>query len=241
MKGKENKHINISEVAEKHDDDTICIVGTGPSLSSYPDNFIDDKQSMTLHMAFLKFPLTKYAFFTEADRFKWVINNREDFSNTKVICSDPLFPLSRPSSIYKTLLKNTPIHIPYSPFQLPFNKIELMVKSALARKSIRYQSNQTVLHNAIWASIILGFKTIKLIGCDQRQIKGDHYFATGDRSADLRQSAPDRARDDAFFKNIYDTQNIYLKEIKKICFQNGIIIERYENFASFDNNSPILE
>ena len=45
---------DIEVIRGKHNGEAVFIVGTGPSLSTYPDAFLDDKISMTLPLAFLR-------------------------------------------------------------------------------------------------------------------------------------------------------------------------------------------
>ena len=96
---KSNGLKNIEEIRDKHKGETIFIIGSGPSLETYPEDFLNDKISMTLHLAYLKFPKPTYAHIAEADRIQWLRSNRTEFFKTQGLFCNPFFPLVRPHSI----------------------------------------------------------------------------------------------------------------------------------------------
>lgn len=227
---------DIGVIRGKHNGEAVFIVGTGPSLSTYPDAFLDDKISMTLHLAYVKYPNPTYASFTEADRLQWLIENRPAILNTQIIASNPLFPLVRPQLLLGNVNKTAYV-LPYNPKQLPLKKVEDMVVSALNGQPIRYQTYGTCLHNAIWSALILGFTTINLIGNDHKAINGKDYFDSGDEGVENRQYAFDRERTRAFFEQAYYLQNEFLEKITKVCEKHYIIINRYSSYSDFINRS----
>ena len=48
---------------------SIWIIGSDPSLNTYPDNFMEDKNGMALHLAYEKFQ-TDFTYANELDRVK---------------------------------------------------------------------------------------------------------------------------------------------------------------------------
>jgi hypothetical protein len=227
---------DIEEIRGKHNCETVFIVGTAPSLSTYPNNFLDDKISMTIHLAYVKYSNPTYASFTEADRLKWLIVNRPGILNTQIIASSPLFPLVRPQLLLRNV-NNTAYVLPYSPKQLPLKKVEDMVISALSGHRIRYQTNGTSLHNAIWSALILGFTSINLIGNDHKAIKGKDYFDSGDEAVENRQYAFDRERTREFFEQAYSLQNLFFEKIRIVSEKHNVTINRYSSYDDYINRS----
>ena len=231
------KYLNIENYRNKYAGKTLFIAGAGPSLASYPDNFFDDKISMALHLAFLKFPNTTFASFTEADRALWLMKNDTRFLNSQIISSSPLFPLVRPFKIFKNQLKVPPIVLPYNPIQLKLNNVRKMIDAALFGKKIKYKTNATCLHNGIWSGLILGFNKIYLIGCDHKpDNNNNHYFNTGDKKTEKRQNANDRGWTDKFFNHLCLRQEAFLERIINECKVKKICIKRISNYSEFSES-----
>ena len=203
---------NIEEIRDKHKGEAIFIVGSGPSLDTYPDDFLKDKISMTLHLAYLKFPNPTYTHIAEADRIQWFRKNRPEFFKTKGLYCDPFFPLVRPHSILKGQDTKPHYFLKYDMRRLKLKNVEKQVKAALTGKDIRYLSNSTCLHTGIWSALILGFKNINLIGCDHSHVSSHqddtvkHYFSSG-------YVDDTRARTQGFYEDAYYKMNVFTKEI----------------------------
>lgn len=218
---------NIEEIRDKHKGEAVFIIGSGPSLDTYPDDFVDNKISITLHMAYMKFPNTTYTHITEADRIQWFKKFHLAFFNSQGLYCNPLFPLVSPNSILKNIkMKSPPYLLKYSPKRLKFKNVEDEVESAYTGKKFRYHSNSTCLHTGIWCAIILGFKTINIIGCDFSDNKGKHYCSTANVS-------DTRARSPEFFEDAYQKMNNYTNEIVEISKKYGIKINRFLNYEDY--------
>jgi hypothetical protein len=63
---------SIKRLYMKHRGESVWIVGSDPSLSNYPDNFLDNKNGITLHLAHLKFPNVTYRYSSEYDRSEYL-------------------------------------------------------------------------------------------------------------------------------------------------------------------------
>ena len=188
---KKIEKIKIEIIRNRHFGETMYIYGSGPSLDSYPKNFLDDKLSMSLHMAYMKYKNPTYAHITESDRIEWFKVNHLDFFKTQGIYCDPLFPLIPLDIALKDIdVMAKPYYLKYNPLKLQLSNIPKEVQAAFLGSDYRYRSNNTCLHNAIWASIILGCKNIKLIGCDFASKGGKHYSNVADVE-DQRQRSND--------------------------------------------------
>ena len=219
---------NIEEIRNKYKGETIFLVGSGPSLDTYPDDFFKNRTSITLHLAYLKFPNTTYAHICEADRIQWLKVNKPDFFKTQGLFCNPFYPLVYPNSILKDCGNTLPYFLAYNPKRLHLKDIEKEVMAALTGKHIRYSSNGTCLHTGIWSALILGFKNINLIGCDHKSAEGKHYFSPT-VSGDTRKRTPE------FFKDAYYRMNVFTNEIIDVCRKYDIMVNRFLNYEDFQN------
>ena len=228
------RYRNIEEIRDIHNGETIYIVGSGPSLDTYPDSFLNDKISMTLHLSFQKLSNPTYTHIAEADRIEFFKINNPDFFKTQGLFCNSFFPLVHPSTILKDIggIDKSPYFIKYNPRRLHFSHIKKQIEAALTGKDIRYQSNSTCLHTGIWCALILGFKDIYLIGCDhsyESSNKGaneKHYFSSAVVD-DIRQ------RNIKFFKDAYNRMRVFTDEIIKLCKTYGININQILNYDHF--------
>ena len=220
---------NIEEIRDKHRDGTIFIIGSGPSLDTYPEDFLEDKKSMTLHLAYNKFSNPTYAHITEIDRIKWFLENKPEIVNTQLLMCNPLFPLANPSYLLKDFTKKPPYFLSYIPKRLHVKKVENLVKAALVGKRLRYSANATCLHNGIWCAIILGFREINLIGCDHQNNQEKDYCSSA-----IVIDTRNRSRD--FFNDAYHRMRITTDKIIDVCRKYDIKINVITNFEDFLNS-----
>ncbi|MCK4654819.1 MAG: hypothetical protein KAU01_10285 [Candidatus Cloacimonetes bacterium] len=219
---------NIEEIRDKNKGDTIFIAGSGPSLDTYPDVFLKSKISMTLHLAFLKFPNPTYVHISEADRIQWLKNNRPDFFEIQGLFNNPFYPLVYPNSILKNVGNISPYFLKYNPKRLKIKDVEKQIISALTGKNIRYSSNGTCLHTGIWCALILGFKEINLIGCDFSESEGKDYCLLG-------ALGNERVQTKKFLKDAYYRMQVFTEEIIKVCKKYNIIINRFSDYKNYQN------
>ena len=230
MKPQSVKLKNIEEIRDKYKGETIFIVGSGPSLDTYPDDFLKDRISMTLHLAYLKFPNPTYAHICESDRIQWLKVNRPEFFQTQGLFCNPFYPLVHPNSILKNCGNKQPYFLAYNPKLLHLKNVEKQVVAALTGKRIKYSSNGTSLHSGIWCALILGFKDINLIGCDLFKEEGKHYFSLAD-------VGDKRGRTSQFFREAHRRMSIITEEITKECSKYNVTIKRFLNYKDFQNEN----
>ncbi len=219
---------NIERIRDNNKGETIFLVGSGPSLDTYPDDFLQGKISMTLHLAFLKFSSPTYTHISEADRIQWLKNNRPDFFKIQGLFNNPFYPLVDPNSILKNVGNISPYFLKYNPKRLRIKDVEKQIISALTGKNIRYSSNGTCLHTGIWCALILGFKEINLIGCDFSESEGKDYCSLG-------AMGNERVQTKIFLKDAYHRMQVFTEEIIKVCKKYNIIINRFSDYKNYQN------
>ena len=219
---------NIEKIRNRHDGETVFIFGSGPSLDTYPKNFLDEKISISLHLAFMKYPKATYAHITESDRLEWFNNFYPKFFDTQGLYCDPLFPLMTINSSLKNVeIKSPPYFLKYNPKALKINNVENEIKAAISGQNYRYKSNNTCLHTAIWCAMILGFKTIEIIGCEFASDKGKHY-SSDTNVKDTRQ------RPNELLENAYNKMKLFTDKITNLSDRYDITINRYLDYTDYN-------
>ncbi len=85
----------ITDLHNKHKDKEIWLVGSDASLEDYPDDFLDGKLSITLHLAYMKFPNATYHYFNERDRFVFLKEKYPEIVNKTNIFGYPFYNRSK--------------------------------------------------------------------------------------------------------------------------------------------------
>jgi len=193
----------ITELHNKHKGEEIWIVGSDPSLETYPDDFLDDKIGITLHLAYMKFPNATYRYFNERDRFVYLQDKFPEIFDQVNIFGYPFY--NRNTAIadeaigkawetgYRLKLK------PYPPNGNPgaifndsgVNAMAAMVGDAVKGERLDYGGHGTCMHPCSYVAIMMGAKTINLIGCNFRNIGGKEHFGEINKiDHDMRPGTP---------------------------------------------------
>jgi len=158
---------------------------------------------------------------------EWYKNFHPEFFNIQGLYCDPLFPLITMNSILRNVnIKYPPYFLKYNPKALKINNVEKEIKAAVLGQDYRYKSNNTSLHNAIWCAMILGFKTIEIIGCEFASENGKHY-SNDTNVKDTRQ------RPNEFLENAYNKMRVFTNKIIKISDKYEITINRYLDYTDY--------
>lgn len=158
----------------------IWIIGPGPTIDDYPDNFFDNKIAMTLKGAMVAFPNSTFfmhyafspcAFSRKRVVYNWLQDGRMHFLKrfivpTQIIKVPPKFqnlPDWR-DSIRMLTKKGT---IEKRDKHYFFKTVEKIAKG----ESTRYPCLDSHAHWGIQAAAILGARKITLVGCDVKYLK----------------------------------------------------------------------
>lgn len=184
---------SITELHNIHKDQTVWIAGSDPSLDNYPDNFLDDKIGITLHLAYLKYPNATYRYFNEYDRLKYLSNQDASILEKNNIYGWPLFGSSESAS--KKLVKDASrshylLLKPYPPtgkssdwVQHNDEALKCMkerVKEARNAERITFGGFATCLHACLYAVVMMGVNQINIIGCNLVRIDNKEHFRVAD-------------------------------------------------------------
>lgn len=228
----------IESLFDIHHDLPIWIVGSDPSLDSYPADFLDDKIGITLHMAYLKFPNTAYMYANESDRVEYLKGNYPDYGNVKHIYGYPFFGLSRRES--RIMISDIPeVYLfrlrPYPPYG-----IRGVVDWEFTQKKVRQTRNSgakifgghgTCLHGAFYCAIMMGGNPINLIGTGHGMYEGgEHFKSVADIDKEMRPSAPSFSNPNNNIPMIEQTLAMI-----EACRKEGITVNWIKEFSATGN------
>jgi len=166
----------ITKLHNKHKGQEIWIVGSDPTLENYPDDFLDGKLSITLHLAYIKFPNATFHYFNEKDRFVFLKEKYPEILNKVNIFGYPFYNRSKEES--DEAIGNAKDKAYYLSLK-PYPSMEVMkarVVEAKNAKSNLYGGDGTCLHPCMYVAIMMGCNPINIIGCGFQTIKNQEHF-----------------------------------------------------------------
>ncbi len=179
-------------VTELHDcclNKPIWIVGSDSTIDEYPDNFLDNKIGITLHLAHLKFPNATYRHFNEYDRLKYLVKKDLSILKKDNIFAWPFFRRTEEKSSILTQGTERGYYFklrPYPPDGNPddwtnntaigLKAMKRMVFEAKKGKRIVFGGYGTCLHACLFIAIMMGGNPINIIGCGLSVYKGKEHF-----------------------------------------------------------------
>lgn len=187
-----------------HEGQEIWIVGLGPSLDDYPDNFFEGKIAIGLNTTFIAFPHLTYFLTGDAGglprlmietdpelakRTIWVLSMNLS-SKYKNHPNGPTpgtgWGKYKDDLIYATMKLRTLGQVAVFKKALPS-----VVKDAVQRKiPCHFITLKTCAHTAVLCAVYLGAKKITMVGCEARTTKHSfHAQNRGLHAADARLEA----------------------------------------------------
>jgi len=180
---------SIIELHNKHKNQPVWIIGSDPSLDDYPDNFLDDKIGITLHLAYLKYPNATYRYFNESDRLKYLSNKDPSILEKSNIYAWPLFRKTEEfskqlvgdafNSYYLSLKPYPPTGIARKWVEHNDEACKCMkerVKEARDATRTTFGGYATCLHACLYVVIMMGANPINIIGCKLERINNKEHF-----------------------------------------------------------------
>lgn len=174
----------IEDLRNKHQGEEIWIIGSGPTIDDYPDNFFDNKIGIALKGAILAFPNSTYlmhcissgcAFSRKKVVYGWLQDDRMHLLKrfiipTHIIKVPPKFKnLPDWRNCIRMLRKRNPVKKGGEKHYF-FETVEKIMKG----EPTQYPCLDSHSHWGIQAAAILGAKKITLVGCDIKFLKWQH-------------------------------------------------------------------
>jgi len=161
----------IEDLRDKHLGEEIWVLGCGPSLDAFPDDFFNDKITIALNWAIIGFPECTYWHGHHECFREYLRDARPEFLQKSII----LFPFPQPRKDFITdpveffgELTSQVIWMRFGD-QWPISKKVFadMVEDIMAgRRDCLYQASGTVAHTAVEAAAIMGARRIAMVGCE---------------------------------------------------------------------------
>lgn len=170
----------IEELRDNHKGKTIWIIGTGPSLDEYPDDFFDDKICIGLSYAFVAFPKCTYTMAVHQAEPNLIKEKYPEFLKKCIFALAPkenikIFGLIDPKNYGKE-----PYYFNWSgKIDGTEEDFRASLKNIFAGKSTKFAQRGTVLHFAIQSAVLMGAKKIILVGCDMKTNEFQWYSQRG--------------------------------------------------------------
>lgn len=219
---------SVTELHNKHLNQPIWIVGSDPSLEEYPNDFLDDKIAITLHLAYLKFPNATYRYFEEKDRVTFLNARDPEFKNKISICALPFYGKSPQDSLDTVKNFKEVYHIKVKSYPGLDNQ-RAYVKQAKEGIDRVYGGHATCLHDGFFSAIMMGGNPINLIGCNHETIRDKDHFGEADPiNLKMRPNRP------MYSQGKGNKMKIGTKAIINGCRDNGIKVNWIRSYNNGD-------
>lgn len=210
---------------DKHPDEEIWIIGSGPSIDDFPKDFFDDKISIALNGAIYKYPEATYWYtFHTVWLEKAMKENPEIFDKTFVSYMNH-------DKMAENRVMGNMMSLPYWVKVTTYMRdINEAVKETLEQihnkeKDVGFSERGTVAHTAIEVAFLMGAKKITLAGCEHKP------GPNGERHGDIGIKHPTPPNPVAWTyleKPLIYTTNLLAKELKEY----GVKVRRYYNMST---------
>lgn len=204
------------DLRDKYPDEEIWIVGTGPSLDDFPDNFFKGKISIGLNFSFVAFPRLTY-FITGLSQISELM-----MQINPELAKKTIRVLNWERGKYKSHPQNLPSPYPHIPNHYGFGAykqdaiymttdfpvrgniknfkkaLKPVVENIIKKKKILHGAYlKTIADYAIQTAAILGAKQITLVGCEARTTKHSFHAQKRGMHAAYSKIKPELAKDGA--------------------------------------------
>jgi hypothetical protein len=177
---------DAGELHDRYEGEAVWIVGSDPSLSGYPDSFLDGKVGITLHLAHVKFPQATFRYSSELDRSKYLLPLYKEYRSLPLIAAMPMYGVSMEATL-DLLGDNAEVYFHRMVSYLPTG-----VRGEVSQEFTRFKVAQTrrgeagvwgghgsCLHTCVYMAVLMGASEINLIGCGHGMYGGgtEHFAA----------------------------------------------------------------
>lgn len=177
---------DVSVLHNRHKGMPIWIAGSDPSLTGYPDDFLDGKIGITLHLAHVKFPRCTYRYSSEYDRSELLLRDFPEYRARPLIAALPMYGVSRRET--RQLLEgNSEVYfhrmLSYMPTgvrgEVSASFTLFKVRQTQRNRAHVWGAHGSCLHMCMYMAILMGASEINLIGCGHGMYGGglEHFQA----------------------------------------------------------------
>ena len=187
MKFKNNNFHDVRDLSGRFNGNPVWIIGSDPTLDTYPDNFLEGKLSITLHLAHVKYPNATFRYTSEFDRSEFLIRENPEYAQLPIISAYPVYGKTKKET--RALLEqcsNVYFHhmVNYLPTgvrgEVSQSYTIREVSRTIRHKSVVWGSHGSCLHTCVYAALFLGASEVHVIGAGHNLVKTgglDHFRA----------------------------------------------------------------
>jgi len=223
----------------------IWIAGSDPSLDTYPNDFIDDKLMITLHLAYVKFPGADYHYFNEMDRWTYLKENYPEIKKKTMIFGYPFYNRTVEQAdevigdvkCYKLDLRPYPPQGNVQDIYTDVGKMAMadLVDEAVLGKRTEFGGSGTCLHPCMYTALTMGAKTINIIGCGfEAQDDKEHFGKLHEVDAKMRPQTG------SFTGARGERMTLGLNAILEGCKRNKITVNRFKDYEQASHLYPCI-
>jgi len=168
------KFKHLEDLRDIHKGEEIWILGRGPSLDDFPEDFFDDKVSIAASYAFLAFPNCTYYHSLHAEPAEYVFRNWPDkFSKCILGCirNPPPGDKQRRNKFENYGEVPTYARVRGSTNN-SYKELKDAIERIISKETCELFNSTTTLRTAIQVAIILGAMKITLVGCELKISRG---------------------------------------------------------------------
>ena len=169
------KYRFIEDLHNIHKGEEIWVLGCGPSLDDFPDDFFDEKKRIAIASSWslVAFPNSAYFAFSRAQKghLQRALERGRDVLNKCIVRLTPTQLKNKafigPEPIYLRInegmdLMTTGKEVPY---------FASLSKNLINGTLTSFASTGTCIHSEIQVAIVMGAKKVTLAGCDTKNLK----------------------------------------------------------------------
>ena len=190
------KYRFIEDLRKIHKGEEIWVLGCGPSLDDFPDDFFDEKKriAITSSYSMIAFPNCTYTAFSQGDKtlmahvlkyrkhllYKHIVRVKPiELKNKTFFSPEPIYlringmELGLPDPIYLQIrgMKLEDFKMKSEELDRRKSIFSSLANDLITGKSIAYSQAGTCIHTEIQAAIIMGAKKVTLAGCEMKCLK----------------------------------------------------------------------
>lgn len=164
----------VEDLRNKYKGEEIWVLGCGPSLDEYPDDFFDNKISVACNLSMLAFPnctyFVNYHTWTTDFIRKYLLKYSPEFADKWILWFQP-----EDKKWNEWVPQFNPIIMDRYRKGCTEEKFNEAVKAIMDGKPCKYVDNTTIAHVGIQVAAILGARKITLVGCEHKAIAGKRH------------------------------------------------------------------
>jgi len=167
----------------------VWIVGSDPTLSDYPDDFLEGKIGITLHLAHIKFPRATFRYSSEYDRSEFLLSKYPDYASLPLIAGYPMYGKTRDETArLVSPCSRVYFHkrVSYLPTgvrgEVDAGYTRAKIRQTMGGRASYWGAHGSCLHTCVYMAVLMGAAQINVIGSGHglQNVGGKDHFSGAD-------------------------------------------------------------